>query len=151
MGEAREFNRNADSPDRPATYTVDVRFRVPVAAAPQPTQVLTGEAARRSPQAAAALGSLRLLRSGTPAQIRAQLHPSHPAWEGLGGERAQAILAMAREMLPPPATFLQSIQRLVVYGDEAVIIARDAEGTTDVSLRLEGGEWKLAASPIPND
>jgi hypothetical protein len=53
--------------------------------------------------------------------------------------------------VPAAETYLQSIQRVVVYGDEAIVVARDSGGTNRLSLRRDGGEWKLAASLIPDD
>jgi len=146
-----DFDPVAEVAGAPRTYTLDLRFSVPFAAAPQPSQVLTGEAARASPQTEAALEALQLIRTGTPEQVRARLLPNHPMWEGLAGRQAAAILAMAREMTPAPATFVRTVQRVVVYGDEAVVEARDSEGDSEVSLRREDGVWKLARSPIPND
>jgi hypothetical protein len=125
--------------EEPATYTIDLRFRVPVAPAPQPTETLTGEAARSSAQAAAAVRSLNLIRTGTPAEVQASLYPDHPAWDGLGSEQSAAILAAMRERLPAPDAFRASIQRVIVYGDEAVVVAHDADGARTVSLRREGG------------
>lgn len=135
----------------PRRYALDLRFRTPIAPAPQPTEILTGAAARTSPQAAAALRSLQLLHSGSIADIRAQLAPDHPMHEALASAQGQALLRMARENLPAPQTYLQSVERVIVYGDEAVVVARDREGPSDVSLRRQGGEWKMARSPIPND
>ena len=149
--EPGEFVGGGGGPDQPQNFAADLRFRVPIAPAPVPTEILTGDAARRSPQAATALRTLQLIRTGSPAEIRARLHPDHPAWAALGNERAAAILAMAREAMPSPATFLQSIQRIIVYGDEAIIVGRDRQGSSEVSLRREAGEWKLAAGAIAND
>ena len=148
--EPREFNFG-DDPNAPQTYALDLRFRVPVTPAPRPTETLTGDAARRSPQAAAALRALQLIHSGSLAEIRAQLMPDHPMWEALGSGSAENVLRIARENLPRPATYLQTVQRVVVFGDEAVVHARDAEGDIDVSLRRADGEWKMARSPISND
>lgn len=149
--EPGEFEGGGGGSAEPANYSIDVRFRVAVAPAPAPSEILTGEAARRSEQAAAALRMLQLLRTASPAEIRARLHPDHPAWAALGNAQSAAILAMVRASLPSPAIFLQSIERVVVYGDEAVILGRDRGGANTVSLRREAGEWKLAAAPIPND
>jgi hypothetical protein len=149
--EPGQFVGGGGGAGEPENFAVDLRFRVAIAPAPAPTEILTGDAARRSPQAAEALRTLQLIRTGSPAEVRARLHPDHPAWAGLGNAQAAAILAMAREAMPAPATFLQSIQRILVYGDEAIIVARDRQGSTTVSLRRQAGEWKLAAAPIPND
>jgi hypothetical protein len=146
-----EFEGGGGGADEPANYSIDLRFRVAVAPAPTPSAILTGEAAQRSEQAAAALRALELIRTGSPEEVRARLDPSHPAWAGLGTAQAAAILAMARRAMPAPATFLQSVQRVIVYGDEAIVVARDRDGRTMISLRRDGGQWKLAASSIPND
>ena len=96
-----------------------------VRASAQPTATLTGAAARASPIVAAATRSLQLIHSGAPEQVRAAMHPDHPMWQDLGSDQAAAILAIAREMLPQPSTFARSVERVVVYGDEAVVFARD--------------------------
>lgn len=149
--EPGEFESGGNGAGEPANYTIDLRFRVAIAPAPTPSETLTGEAARRSVEAAAALRTLQLLRTGSPAGVRERLYPNQPIWAALGTAQAAAILARVRRTLPSPARFLQSIQRVVVYGDEALIFARDGGGSTTVSLRRDAGEWKLAAPWIPND
>ena len=149
--EPGEFELQGPNPQGPSTYSLDIRFRAPVAPGPRPTETLTGEAARNSPLAEAAARALDTVRTGSLADLRASLHPSHPFRDSLEGEQAEAILAMARDMMPAPAEFRASIERVIVYGDEAVVAARDAEGWSSVSLRREGGVWKLADAPIAND
>jgi hypothetical protein len=149
--EPGEFVGGGGGADEPASYSIDLRFRVAIAPAPVPSEILTGDAARRSPQASAALSMLQLLQTGSAAEIRARLNPNHPAWAGLGTAQAAAVLAAARAVLPSPTTFLQSIQRIVVYGDEAIILGRDGGGSNIVSLRRDAGEWKVADAPIPGD
>ena len=149
--EPGEFVGGGGGPAEPATYAADLRFRAAIAPAPRPSEVLTGEAARRSEPAAAALSIFQLIRTGRAAEVRARLHPEHPARAALGSEHAEENLATIREALPPPSAFLQSIQRVLVYGDEAVIVARDGVGRLPVSLRRDGGEWKLAGARAPND
>jgi hypothetical protein len=85
--------------------------------------------------------------------VQRVLLADHPAWSQLGSGDVEFALAMMREFLPAPATFRQSIERITVYDDLAVISARDADGitTTTVSLRRVGDEWKMAQTPIAND
>jgi hypothetical protein len=149
--EPGEFDGGEGRAGEPTHYAIDLRFRVPVAPAPVPSEMLTGEAARRSPQAAAALRGLELIRTGTPEQIRSALDPDHPAWAGLGGAQAAAILAAMRRGMPSPATLLQSIERVAIYGDEAIVVERNGGDTIRIFLRRDAGIWKLAAAPIPND
>ena len=149
-----EFVGGGAGPGEPVSYAADLRFRAAVVPAPRPTEVLTGEAARRSEQAAVAVEGLRLIHTASVAeiaQVRARLHPEHPPWPGLDSEEAEAILAVARQTLPSPAAFQQSIERVIVYGDDAIVVGRDSAGSSAVSLRRDGGEWKLAAAPLPND
>jgi hypothetical protein len=149
MSEAGELAYGqAGAPD---SYRVDLRFSAPVAPAPQPREVLTGEAARNSPQAAMALRALRILQTGSVAELRAAFHPDHSIWI-MSSDDAAAILEIARLMLPAPETFLASIERILVYDDAALVVARDADGGgTIVSLRRDGDAWKFADAPIAND
>jgi hypothetical protein len=149
--EPREFMADGVGPQTPTSYTLDLRFRAPIEPAPRPTETLTGEAARRSPAVAAAMRELNLIRTGTLAEVRASFHPDHPVSEALADDRAAEILPMVREMLPEPAVFVQRIERVIVYGDEAFIVTRDQEGALTVSLRRVEGEWKIAPMPIAND
>jgi hypothetical protein len=134
-------------------YRVDARFSAPVVAAPRATATLTGMAARDSPQAQAAERILEVIHRGSVAEVQRVLLADHPAWSQLGSGDVEFALAMMREFLPAPATFRQSIERITVYDDLAVISARDADGitTTTVSLRRVGDEWKMAQTPIAND
>jgi hypothetical protein len=149
--EPGEFTGEGDGAGGPSQYSIDVRFRVAIVPAPTPSEILTGEAARHSEQSAAALAGLQLLRTGSIAEIRANLHPDNPAWAALGTAQGAAFLAALRRAVPAPETYLQSIQRVVIYGDEAIVVARDSGGTNRVSLRRDGGAWKLAASLVPDD
>ena len=149
MSEAGELDHGeAGAPD---SFRVDLRFNAPIAQAPQPIETLTGEAARTSPQAAAALRALHIVRTGSLAEIRAVVHPDEPAWTMLNSEGAAAMLEAARRFLPAPNTFLQSIERVLVYDDAAIILARGSDGQITVSLRRDGDAWKFADGPIPND
>ena len=146
-----EFDLDADSAPSPLTYEIDVRFSAPVVPASRPDAVLTGAAARGSEQAAAALAALKLVRTGTLAEVMAQLAPGHPLREGLDGGQGTALLELARAVLPDPATFLATVQRIEVYGDEAIVSATDVEGRSTVALRRADGTWKLARTPIADD
>jgi hypothetical protein len=148
MSEAGDLDDGeAGAPD---SYRVDLRFSAPVAPAPQPGEVLTGDAARNSPQAAMPLRALQIIQTGSIADLRAAFHPDHPIWTMRDDDTAE-ILRMAREMLPAPDTFLQSIERILVYDDAALVIARDSDRETTASLRRDGDAWKFADGPIPND
>lgn len=133
------------------TYRVDARFSVPVEPAPRPTATLTGEAARSSPEAEAALRLLQVVHSGSLAEVQAALHPGHSSLRQLSGEEAQFALAVAREFMPAPATFRQSIEQIRIYGDHAVLAARDGDVTTTIAIRRDGETWKLAEVPAAND
>ena len=127
-----EFVGGGGGPGEPAHYAVDLRFRAAIVPAPRPTEVLTGEAARRSEQAAVAVAGLRLIHGASAAelaQLRARLHPEQPPWPGLDGDEAEAILAVARRALPSPAAFQRSIERVIVYGDDAIVVGRDSGGS----------------------
>lgn len=144
-------NLDFGEPGSPATYRIDARFSAAITPAPQPQQTLSGDAARNTPQAAAAAESLRVIHNGTVADILAVLHSGYEMRAMLEGERSQEILQLARQMLPQPDRFLQTIQRMVVYDDLTIITADDGEGDVTVSLRRDGDSWKLARGPIAND
>ncbi len=107
--------------------------------------------ARSSEQVAAAVRALQLIHGGSAAEIAAQLVPGHPMAEQLAGPQAAQIMEMARELLPAPSAFVPTVERVIVFGDEAIVVARDRQGGTSVSLRRENGVWKMAPGPIPHD
>lgn len=135
----------------PASYRIDLRFTAPIAPAPQPREVLTGAAARSSPQAAMALRGLEIIRTGSLDEMRAAFHPDHPVSTLPSGDEAVAILEAARRFLPAPDTFLQSIESITVYDDAAMVFARDRDGDSRVYLRRDGDAWKFVDAPIAND
>lgn len=149
--EPREFKDEEARPDTPRAYTIDLRFRVPITPAPKATQLLSGEAARGSEQVTVAQRMLQLLRTGTTAQIKGELTADHPLAEALDSPDSRSMLATARRMLPAAATFPQTVERVVVYGDDAVVVAKDRDGGNSVWLRKVGAEWKVAPARISND
>ena len=104
-------------------------FRVPISPAPQPSEVLSVEAARNSPQTASALRTLQLIKAGNVAEVREQLLPGHPVWRELETDQSGASLKMAREICLTPPLFVGSVQRVLVYRDDAIIVARHSEAT----------------------
>lgn len=149
--EPQRFSFDVEDPEKPPTYAIDVTFRVPIVLAPKPTQVLTGEAARISEPVAVAHRSLQLIAAGSIAELKTIMMPNHPAFEGLEGPDAKQVLAMARQLLPSPATFKQSVERVILFGDEAVVVSKDKDGSSSVTLRRDGGTWKMAPAPMPGD
>jgi hypothetical protein len=149
---AEPLNLLDGAAESPQTYAVDLRFRTQVTPAPQPTRELTGDAARNSAPVAAATRALQVIHTGTLAEIRAQLSIDDPTGAQLAGPRGEEMLRIARQMLPTPAAYVPSVQRVIFYGeDEAIVVSREREGNSTVSLRRQNGVWKQMLTPIPND
>ena len=140
-------------PGNPSTYAFDIRFRAPVAPVVQPVQSLTGDAARRSPQADAVIGYFTMLRSGDLRRIRAEVDARSPLARQLPRDdgEARAMLAQARDYFPAEPAARASIQRVLVYAHHALVVMRSAQGGSLVTVEPAGAGWRVGAQRMPGD
>ena len=133
------------------TYRINATFDAPIDLGAQPTATLTGEAARSSAEARAAVRLLEVIRTGSVADVQRSVEPRNQSWSQMSAEDAAMAVAMIQAFVPDPATFLQSIQEIRLYGDLASIAAREGDVTTTLSIRRVGDQWMLTQGPVPND
>lgn len=137
--------------DGAVAYTFDVQFRGAIARAARPTERLSGAAARASPQAAAVVAVAELIAAGDLARLRAGLHPRLPFAGALrGSDRdARAAVRQAGRFIGSPAALRTNIQHVLVYGDRAIVVSRDGEGSGRFVVERENGAWMMAGQDQP--
>lgn len=123
------------------TYSYDATFTAPIWRKPPPT--LSGEGAKNSPQASAALAFLKAGRAGDVAGVKKMSVASSIA--DLDGPMGKDIIEMMK-LGPDPAK--AKITRVDVHGDNAEVTleqgTKESMETTTVKLALEKGQWKVS-------
>jgi hypothetical protein len=92
-----------------------------------------------------------LLATNDIDRIRSELHPRLPFLEVMraSDSEARAALAQARKLVGSPAALRAGIRHVLVYGDRAVVVTRDAEGSGRFVVQRDNGTWVVAAQDQP--
>jgi hypothetical protein len=128
-----------------AVFDYAVWFSAPVFEDLPVTATLKGKEARASAPAQAFLTYEKALRAGDLARARPLLTPKKSReLESFIAQVGEAELkAQAGKMIPPTASRVRQIQRVVVRGARATVIYKEP-GTTGIqSMVQEGGVWKI--------
>lgn len=141
---AGRFYRKSPGEFDGVSYSYDATVRAPIWKEPPPTYA--GEAAKKSPQARAAIAFFKAGRAGDLQGLKkVVVSSSIPDLEGPMGKE---ILEMMK--LGPDPTRMK-ISRVDVEGESASVtfqqIRKESTETTTIRLRMENGEWKVSPRP----
>ena len=138
---AGRFYRKSPGEFDGMTYTYDATFNAPIWKEPPPTY--SGEAARKSPQARAAIAFFKAGRAGDLQGLKKVVVAS--SIPDLEGPMGKEILEMMK-LGPDPAKM--KISRVDVKGESASVtfqqVTKESTETTTINLRVENGEWKVS-------
>jgi hypothetical protein len=152
LGDNRVVGAVEEVPDgQPAfvdtpVYGYAATFSAPIFEDRKVTATLKGKEARESAPAKAFLAFEKVLREGDLQKIRAAVSP--PRWRETEQFIAQVgeaqFKAQVREMVPPTATRAKQIDHVVVRGDRATVIYKEAGARGFSFLVKDGADWKIA-------
>ncbi|MBC8136387.1 MAG: hypothetical protein H8F28_10920 [Fibrella sp.] len=145
-GEITTFDMDSpDAPPRPYTYTVT--FRATVENPAPMTALLTGKAAKDSPQVALATRFFGAAYAGNIAEIRRLSMPEPRMEKMIKEEGVVKVKQMLKLFAPSPAEFAKMTKKVIVRGDSATIIAGDTKAKTG-ELRIKAirtnGKWVVS-------
>lgn len=144
----RSFPRfNSDGQETTEKFSFKVEFEELIAdAAPKATNVLSGAKARKTPQAEILVSAIDALREDDTARFQAVAASNSEIAFLVRGPNRDAYLNDLLNDLPTTAESLrESINRIVFFGDRAVMLTDSASGLTrEFIFQKESGQWKLA-------
>lgn len=145
-GEILSFEA-ADEKAPPRTYTYSATFRATVENPPPVTAILTGSAAKASPQVALATRFFAASHAGNIAEVR-KMTLVNPEFETMiQAQGVKKVKEMLKMFSPAPAEFAKIAKKVIVRGDRAVVIAGNTKAETG-ELRLKvvlvNGKWVVS-------
>jgi hypothetical protein len=151
LGDNRVVGEAEEAPEGPGfanmpVYGYRASFSAPIFEDRKVTAVLNGKEARASPPARAFLAFEKLLREGDLLRLQAAVTPAR--WRETEQYLAQVgeaqFKAEVRDMVPQTARRERQIERVVVRGDRATVIYREAGAKGCSFLVKDGVGWKIA-------
>jgi hypothetical protein len=138
---AGRFYRKSPGEFEGVAFTYDVTFSAPIWREPPPTY--SGEAAKNSPQAKAAIAFFKAGRAGDLEGLKKVVVAS--SIPDLEGPMGKEILEMMK-FSPDPAK--AKITRVDVQGESAEVtfqeVTKESTETNTVRLKMEEGKWKVS-------
>lgn len=145
-GEIMSFDEGSEKAP-PRTYTYTVTFRAKIENPPPVTAVLTGKAAKTSPQVVLATRFFAACYNGNFAEIRRLATPEPDMEKMLKEQGAAKVKEMLKMFSPSPAEFAKMTKKVVVRGDSATVIAGDTKSKSG-ELRIKAirtnGKWVIS-------
>ena len=115
------------------------------------TAILTGEKARISPQANAAIVFMTASRQSLEAMKKTITSETITYLDKVRKELGEAEFAkmwkQSLNFLPSAKSYKKQIFRVVVRGEEASVIAKEDGGNSWQRLRKQNGVWKVETAP----
>jgi hypothetical protein len=151
VGDRRVVGETESAPDAPSqvtdvpVYAYRASFSAPIFEDRPVTADLKGKAARASAPARVFLAFEKALRDGDLEKIWASITPARRQETELYlAQVGEAQFnAQIRETVPPTATRERQIERVIVRGDRATVVYREAGAKGFTSLVKEGDHWKV--------
>jgi hypothetical protein len=128
----------------PKNFTYRITFRAPIWKPEPVTANLTGKEARESPQVAAVVALFTAAHAGDITAVRRHSMPNPALEEFIKTEGEEKAKEMMKQSTPDPKTFPSEVQKVIVRGKTATVIAVDAQKITSrLKLILDGQDWKI--------